>query len=59
MAALIVSVAPLNFELLLHGAGEVARDGGSCRGRREKRETPERPKDRTDKVEQSDRGHTT
>ena len=29
------------------------------RGRREKRETPEGEKDRTDKGEQSDRGHTT
>jgi hypothetical protein len=42
---------------------EVARDGEGSRGRgrREKRETPERTrtKERTGKVEQSDRGHTT
>jgi hypothetical protein len=40
------------------GGEPVARDGEGSRGRRAKRETPEGTKDRTNKGEQSDKGHT-
>ena len=59
------NAGPLTGQYTQHGGRERGGGGPLMRGRgrqpgaEEKRETPEGTKDRTDKGEQSNRGHTT